>query len=412
MAKEFKFPDVGEGIHEGVLVKWLVKEGDKISEHQNVAEIETDKAVVEMPSPFGGVVLKLNFKQGDTVRVGEVLMVVGEAGEKYTPGAAKEERKAPAPQKKEEKFFGVIGEIAVSDRVIPPAPETVQATPVVRALAKQLNVDINKVKGTGQGSRITEEDVRQASSVKPQAAPAIRHKYDMYGHLERLPLKGVRKIIAEKMVESFYTAPPVTVMDEADVTELSKVRETAKAQAQKKGIHITYMPYIMKALLAAFKEYPNLNASLDTQFNEIIVKLYFNFGVAVDTEEGLIVPVVKGVNTKSVEEIAKEVAELSEKARSRKIDLADLRGGTFTITNYGSIGTQFGTPIINYPESAILGLGRIQEKPVVKDGKIVVRKMLPISLTFDHRIVDGAYAARFITVLIKNLENPELLLKQ
>ncbi len=416
MAKEFKFPDVGEGIHEGVLVKWLVKEGDKVAEHQNIAEIETDKAVVEIPSPFGGTVLKLNFKQGDTINVGQVLLVIGEAGEKYSPGAAPQTsnlKPQTEPPKKEEKFMSVIGEAPVSDRVIPPAPETIQATPVVRALAKQLNVDLSRVRGTGQGGRITEDDVRQASSLKPQAQPqkpAIRHKYDMYGHLERIPLKGVRKIIADKMVESFYTAPPVTVMDEADVTELAKVRETSKAAAAKKGIHVTFMPYIMKAVMAALKEFPRLNSMIDTNFNEIVVKLYYNFGVAVDTEEGLIVPVVKGVGMKSVEDLAKEIAELAEKAKSRKIDLADLRGGTFTITNYGSIGTQFGTPIINFPECSILGLGRMQDKPVVKGGKIVVRKMLPLSLTFDHRIADGAYAARFLNALMKYLENPDQLL--
>ena len=417
MAKEFVFPDVGEGIHEGVLVKWLVKEGDKIEEHQNVAEIETDKAVVEIPSPHAGTVLKLNFKQGDTVKVGEVLLVIGESGEKYVSG-----QKPQAPPAKEEKFMSVIGEAPVSNTVIPPsrehlkpeplspsAPVQIQATPAVRMLAKQLNVNLANARGTGPGGRITEDDVRKAQGSKPKAAPAIRHKYDMYGHLERIPLKGMRKAIADKMVESFYTAPPVTVMDEADMTELSKFRESAKLEAKKKGIHLTYLPFIVKALIAAIKEYPNLNSSLDMEFNEIVVKLYYNIGIAIDTGDGLVVPVVKGAAVKSLEDIAKEISAFAEKAKEHKIDLADLRGGTFTITNYGSIGTQFGTPIINYPEGAILGLGKMQDKPVVRDGEIVIRKMLPLSLTFDHRIVDGAYAARFLNALLKYLENPDLL---
>ncbi len=429
MAKEFVFPDVGEGIHEGVLVKWLVKEGDKIDEHQNIAEIETDKAVVEMPSPYGGTVLKLNFKAGDTVKVGQVLLAIGEKGEKYTPGAKPQTAdRTPQTPPKEEKFMSVIGEAPVSNTVIPPSREhltasrepqaassNIQVTPVVRILAKQLNVDLSRVRGTGSGGRITEQDVRQASSLKPQAAqtqkPAIRHKYDMYGHLERIPLKGMRKAIADKMVESFYTAPPVTVMDEADVTELSKVREKAKAASQKKGIHLTYLPYIVKALIAAIKEFPNINSTLDMEFQEIVVRLYYNIGIAVDTGDGLVVPVVKGAGMKSPEDIAKEIAVYAEKAKAHKIDLADLRGGTFTITNYGSIGTIFGTPILNYPEGAILGLGKMQDKAVVRDGKIVVRKMLPLSLTFDHRIVDGAYAARFLNALLKYLENPDQLLK-
>ena len=298
-----------------------------------------------------------------------------------------------------------------ASRQLQAAGSNVQATPAVRILAKQLNVNLANVRGTGAGGRITEDDVRKATSEKRTAAPAIRHKYDMYGHLERIPVKGMRKAVADKMVESFYTAPPVTVMDEADVTELSKVREKAKAASQKKGIHLTYLPYIVKALIAAIKEYPNVNSSLDMEFQEIIVKLYYNIGIAIDTGEGLVVPVVKGAGMKSLEDIAKEIAVFAEKAKVHKVDLADLRGGTFTITNYGSIGTVFGTPILNYPEGAILGLGKMQDKAVVREGKIVARKMLPLSLTFDHRIVDGAYAARFLNALIKYLENPGQLLK-
>jgi len=416
MPKEFKFPDIGEGIQEGEIVRWYIKEGDKVEEHQVVGEVETDKAVAEIPSPYFGVVLKINFKEGETVKVGQTLFVIGEEGEKVLE-----------PEVKAPKFTaaGAVGylEEAPEEEVKPkPAiakPVTVEkqilATPVVRNLAKELNVDLIKIVGTGPEGRITEGDVRKATEVKePEVrvtAIKVTKKYDMWGYVDHVPLKGIRKSIARHMVESVKHIPHVTTMDEADVTELVSLREKEKIEAQQQGIKLTYLPFIMNACIVALKEFPLLNASLDEENEDIIVKKYYNIGFAVDVDgEGLVVPVIKYADRKSILDMAKELQDLSEKARSRKLDLNDMRGGTFSITNYGSIGGLFATPIINYPESAILGLGRIYDKPVVIEGKIEIRKVLPLSLVFDHRIADGAYATRFLNTVILNLQEPEKLM--
>jgi pyruvate dehydrogenase E2 component (dihydrolipoamide acetyltransferase) len=278
-------------------------------------------------------------------------------------------------------------------------------------------VDIDKVKGTGPEGRVLEKDLRQAAEakekgveVKPVEAPRKVRKYDLYGYVDRIPLRGVRRSIAKAMVKSKYTAPHVTTMDEADVTELWKIREKEKKAAEKKGIKLTILPFIIKAVLAGLKEHPYLNATLDDEDEEIILKKYYNIGVATDTPEGLMVPVVKNAADKSILQLAEELTQLAEKARSRTIDLADLKGGTFTITNYGALGGIYGTPIINYPEVAILGTGKIKDMPVVVDGKIEIRKILFLALSFDHRVVDGAEAARFLNTVIARLVDPDLIL--
>lgn len=416
MPKEFKFPDIGEGITEGEIVKWYINEGDKVEEHQVVGEVETDKAVAEIPSPYSGTVLKINFKEGETVKVGQVLFVIGEQGEKV------EERKE-APKFTAAGAVGYLEEAPEEEEVKPkPAiarPVTTEpqvlATPIARKLAKDLGVDITKVSGTGPGGRITEDDVRKATETKEEPeekVPAIKvtKKYDMWGYVDHVPLKGIRKAIARHMVESVKHIPHVATMDEADATQLVKLREREKVKAQEREIKLTYLPFIMKACIAALKEFPLMNASLEEENEDIIVKKYYNIGFAVDVDgEGLVVPVVKYADGKNILDIAKELQELSEKARARKLDLNDMRGGTFSITNYGSIGGIFATPIINYPESAILGVGRICDKAVVIKSKIEIRKILPLSLVFDHRIADGAYATRFLNAVILHLENPEEL---
>ncbi|MBI2084820.1 MAG: 2-oxo acid dehydrogenase subunit E2 [Candidatus Aenigmarchaeota archaeon] len=418
MPKEFKFPDIGEGIEEGEIVKWLIKEGDRVEEHQVVGEVETDKAVAEIPSPYSGAVLKINFKEGETVKVGQVLFVIGEVGEKYIP-ESRQEIKGPVM-----KAAGAVGylEEAPDEEEVKPRPvippkavgEKVLAAPAVRNLAKELGVDLTKVTGTGPEGRITEEDVKSAvgtKEVKEEKALVVKKKYDMWGYVDRIPLRGLRKVIATHMVESVKHIPHVTAMDEADVSKLFELREKEKVKSKEQGIHLTYMPFIMKACLAAMKEFPLLNSSLLEEEEEIVVKKYYNFGFAVDVDgEGLLVPVIKGVDIKNVFDIAKEVQELGEKAKQRKIDLQDLKGGTFTITNYGSLGATFATPIINYPEAAILGVGRMYDKPLAIAGKVEIRKVLPLSLVFDHRIVDGAYATRFMNSLIKHLQEPDISL--
>ena len=412
MPYEFKFPDIGEGLTEGEIVRWLVKEGEAIKEGQPLVEVETDKALAEIPSPKTGVILKILAKEKEIVKVGQVIVIFGEKGESLAP-----------PSKPS---VGVVGELeeapaeapAVERRVEAPRPalvsEHVMATPAVRALAKELGADIDKVKGTGPEGRVLEKDVRQFAEAKEKPVEEVKRptkvkKYDLYGYVERISLRGVRRSIAKAMVKSKFTAPHVSTMDEADVTELWKIREKEKQTAEKKGIKLTILPFIIKATIAGLKEHPYLNASLDDENEEIILKKYFNIGVATDTPEGLMVPVVKNANEKSIFQLAQELTQSSEKARNRTIDLADLKGGTFTITNYGAIGGIFGTPIINYPEVAILGVGKIKDMPVVKDGKVEVRKILNLSLSFDHRVVDGAEAARFLNTVISHLEDPDLI---
>ncbi|MCH8741302.1 2-oxo acid dehydrogenase subunit E2 [Patescibacteria group bacterium] len=415
MAKEFKFPDLGEGIEEGQIVKWYVKEGDKVKEHQVVGEVETEKAVAEIPSPFSGTILKINFKEGDTVKVGETLFVIGEKGEKVKTMGKKEKPKIrpagavgyleEAPEEEEIKPKVVLKTLRKEPQIL--------ATPAVRKLAKELDADLAKVTPTGESGRITEKDVRKAAGVqeeKPQIV--VKRKYDMWGYIDRVPLKGIRKSIAKHMVEAVKHAPHVTVMDEFDATELVKVRGREKKKAEKLGIRLTYLPFLMKALVPAMKEFPLVNASFEEGVEETIIKKYYNFGFAVDVDgQGLIVPVLKGVDLKNILDVAKELKELGDKARQRKLDLQDLRGGTFTITNFGSIGSIFATPIINYPEVAILGVGRMKEKPIVLERKIEIRPIIPFSLSFDHRVLDGAYAIRFLNALMLHLQNPEKLLK-
>jgi pyruvate dehydrogenase E2 component (dihydrolipoamide acetyltransferase) len=418
MAFAFKFPDVGEGIHEGEIVKWLVKEGDIVKEDQSLVEMQTDKAVVEIPSPKSGKILKLNFKNGDTVKVGDVLVLIEETGVKEEKGKAVVGQLEEATSEKKN-----IEKISIRQNADENSVNSVDkllATPRVRALANKLNVNINLVKGSGKDRIISEDDIINFKNGKIPSGQNINNqnksgikvtkKYDFYGYVDRVALSGVRKVIAENMARSYSKAVHVTHMDIIDATRLSEIREREKNKLEKENIKLTYLPFIIKAVISALKEHPYLNSSLEEETNEIILKKYYNIGVAVDTKEGLIVPVLKGADKKNIKEIAKELSELSNSARERKIDLGELKGGTFTITNIGSLGGTFATPIINYPESAILGLGRIQDSVLAKEGKIQIRKIMPFSLTFDHRILDGAEAAKFANKIKEILENPDSLL--
>ena len=413
MAFDFKFPDVGEGISEGEIVKWHVKVGDVVKQDQVIVEIETDKAIVEIPSPKAGKITKINGKEGQTVKVGSVLVTIEESK------GAKEEPKGSVgvvgslPEYEAPKITQEHVEIAKKAII-----EHVKALPAVKKLAKEKGIDLSKI--APKEGIITKEDVLKAveeiAGKEPstvETSPGIKitaRDYDIYGYTEKIPLKGVRKAIAKHLTESHLKTVPVTSFDEADVTHLSEIKEKEKRKLELKGIHLTFMPFIIKAVIAALKNHPYLNANVDDEKEEIVIKKYYNIGFAVDTPDGLIVPVLKIADTKSVEQTAKELQDLGEKARSRKIDLGELQGGTFTITNIGAIGGTFATPIINYPEVAILLLGRIYEKPVAINGKVQIRKILPLSLTFDHRVTDGAEAARFMNELKEYLEDPDELL--
>ncbi|RPJ01788.1 MAG: 2-oxo acid dehydrogenase subunit E2 [Candidatus Aminicenantes bacterium] len=406
MAKEFRFPDVGEGITEGEIVRWLVKEGDEVQADQTLAEIETDKAIVEMPSPYAGTVLKLHFKEKDLIKVGQALVTIGEKGESLAAGPTE-----PQPTVRPAAPAAAPEPAPPGAAAAPAQPGEVLATPKVRALARELGLDIAAVKGTGPDGRITEEDLRAPRPVPAEKAPAIKikAKYDLYGNLERIPLRGVRRATAKKMRESLDHAAHVTHCDEADAGPIDALREKMKPAVEAGGAKLTYLPFIVKALIEALKLHPTLNATLDEDENEIVVKKYYNIGIAVDVPDGLIVPVVKFADQKSVADIASEIQALATAARERTLDLADLKGGTFSITNVGVIGGDFATPIINYPEVAILATMKIADRARVVDGAVVVKKTLPLCLAFDHRVVDGAEAARFTKDLVRFLEAPESL---
>jgi len=420
MTTEFKFPDVGEGITEGEVKEWLVKEGDFVEEHQAVATIETDKAVAEIPSPTRGYIQKINHKAGETVKVGEVLFVIGDKKE-----ISQTEQQPAEPVVKPAGAVGyleeapeIIDERAALQKLQEALPtkesDQILVTPSTRKLAKDLGIDLTKITGSGKEGRITDEDVQKAKGIEIPEAPEpqikIEKKFDFYGYIDHAPLKGVRKAIAKHMIEAVQHAVHVTHIDEADVTQLWHVREREKKIAEMKGIHLTFFPFIVKALVHALKDFPYANATLDEQNEEIILKKYYSIGIAVDTDDGLIVPVVKDADKKSILDIATEIEELAKKAKERKLDLQDMKGGTFTITNIGSIRGIFATPIINYPEAAILALGRIYDKLVVEGDKVYKKKVLPMSLSFDHRIFDGAYAAKFVGKIIEHLEDPDLIL--
>ena len=417
---EFKLPDLGEGITEGEVLKWMVKEGDQVTEDQPLVEVMTDKVNVQIPSPRSGRVSKIMAKEGDMAKVGQTILVIDEGGTGSVVSAA------PAPA------APTPAPVAPQPVMVQPQPQgtpgIVIATPATRRLARELNVDISAVAGTGSQGRITDDDVRRASGQRMEAASApavvqatgtavqapattVQASAASYSSREELvPLRGLRKIIAERMVKSQATAAQVTHVDEVDVTELVMLREALQVTAEKRGVHLTYLPFIVKSLVPALREFPYLNASLDDQSGNIILKKYYNIGIATDTEQGLVVPVIRDVDTKDIFELGSEIDRLSEKARKGALTLDEVRGSTFTITNVGAIGGLFATPIINYPEVAILGLHKIAKRPVVREGRVEVRDSTYLSLTFDHRVADGAYAARFTTRIIETLQDTRKLL--
>ena len=404
-----------------------------------LAEVETDKAVVEIPSPKAGKIVKIFGKEGDVINVGDTLVEIDETGKaevkeeapaakpqaaaaetpKPTAEAALPKAKEVEKPSKEEKpkgasVVGVLEEAPDEEEVKEVKKEHVEkkqivsATPAARKLAEEKGVDLSAIKGTGPEGVITEKDIGAPAAIAPK--PKHVRKYDMWGYVDRQPFKGMRKSIAKHMEESVAKTAPVTHMDEADVTELWGVRNKEKGIAEKQGIKLTFLPFVIKAVIAGLKEHPMLNSELDEENRDIILKKYYNIGIAIDTGNGLVVPVIKGADEKSILNLAKEIEELAQKTRDRKIDPGDLKGGSFSITNWGSIGGRHGTPIIKYPECAILGIGRIFEKVVMIKGNITTRKILPISVTFNHKITDGAEAARFTNVVIQHLEDPDLML--
>lgn len=429
MTVAFKLPDVGEGIHEAEIVRWLVNVGDTVREFDPIVEVQTDKALVELPAPASGQVLEIKANAGDLAHVGDVIIVIGEAG--AATSAAPVEAPAAVVETAE-----TVAPVAAS------APQTVAggrvlATPATRKLARDLGVDIRQVAGTGKAGRVTKEDVQRfhagggvavatpaavsapvapVASVTeatplakaPQAAP-VQISVQASAEDERVPLRGLRRTIAQRMVHSAFTAPHVTAFDDVDMTELIAYRKQANALLVERGVKLTFLPFILKALVSALKKHPYLNAHMDDERGEIVLKKEYNIGIAVDTPDGLMVPVVKNVDKKSILDIAADINTLIEKTKNRTLEVSEMKGGTFTISNMGPLGGLFATPILNYPEVGILGVHKIEEKPVVRSGEIVIRSMMNLSLSFDHRVIDGAESVRFTNHLKKLLENPNLL---
>ncbi|MEM3804244.1 MAG: dihydrolipoamide acetyltransferase family protein [Conexivisphaerales archaeon] len=394
MALQFRLPDIGEGVSEGEIVKVLVSIGQEVRVDQPLVEVMTDKVNVQIPSPYAGKVVNVLVKEGDRVKVGDVLIEIeGDSSQLAVSQSVQPEKREEAKETAPTVTASVSSQAA--EKTV--RAESVLATPAVRKLAKELGVDLAMVRGSGPGGRVTEADVKQF-----RTAQGARE--------ELIPLRWVRRMIAEHMVKARESTVPVTHVDEVDVTELVSLREAFKGSAEKRGVKLTYLPFIIKALIPALKEFPFMNASVDEE--NIVLKKYYNIGIATDTEQGLVVPVIKDADRKDIYQLAAEIEELSAKARAGKLALDEVKGGTFSITNVGSIGGLFATPVINYPEVAILGLHKIAKRPAVRNGMVEIRDMTYLSLTFDHRIIDGAYAARFLARVIDILQDSKKLLAE
>ena len=441
MAQEFKLPDLGEGLTEAEIDKWLVKEGDVVAEDDLLVEVITDKATAEIPSPFAGTVSKIHVGEGEVVPVGTVIITIGDSA--TAPDAAEHAASASPLRSAERPTANAVGHSAsrppAASSSAPPLSEKptafsnggpaptrgngVKAMPPVRRLARELGVDIAVLDGSGPGGRILREDVEAAArgdnviSREEEAPAATAQSEPVAGPVSvpaisrderREPLRGVRRTIADRMTQAHLTVPPVTHVEECDVTELDATRKLANERDPDKQ-RLTFLPFIVKAVVAALKDYPALNASLDEDAGEIVFHGDYNIGVAVDTPAGLVVPVVQNADQKRLRDIAAEIERLAEAARNGTISMDDLRGGTFTVTSPGPFGGLMATPIVMHPQSGILGVHRATDRPVVRDGQIVVRKMMNLSITFDHRVLDGMTAAKFALDVVRLLEHPAVL---
>ncbi|MCO6439111.1 MAG: 2-oxo acid dehydrogenase subunit E2 [Phycisphaerae bacterium] len=438
MPKEFRLPDLGEGIAEAQVVRLLVKPGEQVKEDQYLMEVETDKAAVEIPSPYAGVAEKIHVQEGQTVNVGDVIVSFGEVGAKTDSGKSEKKEKEAESKPKAEQKQETAQTRAPVEREAPEAPEsggarrtTAPAAPVVRKLARELGVNIDDVSGSGPGGRVLKEDVEQYAegngrpagrgdqdrgagmpapakgrpTPRPAGPPPGEVSQDKWGTIRKAPINQIRKTIAIQMKRSAFTAVHVTHSDDVDITELDRARRELN-EATGDDPKLTIMAFVIRAVCLALRKHPIFNASFDEENGDIIYKDYVNLGIAVDTERGLVVPVVRDADQLSMRGIAQALRQLAEKVRTNQFTVDELRGGTFTITNVGALGGTVSTPIINYPEVAILGLGRSRKMPVFRDGQVAEALMLPINLSFDHRATDGANAARFAGDIISYLTMP------
>ncbi|MBM7635196.1 dihydrolipoamide acetyltransferase family protein [Geomicrobium sediminis] len=431
MAYKFKLPDIGEGIHEGEIVKWFVKEGDKVEEDDVLCEVQNDKAVVEIPSPVEGTVLEIKVDENTTTTVGEVILTIDDGSEdddeeeevKEEESSSKEESKASEEKSEKE----TTSSSSKEDQADSADDKRVIAMPTVRKYARENDVNIQQVTGSGKNGRVLKEDIDSFVSGDQPSADASSDEQSEESTTtetkqttstestvteERVPLKGVRKAIAKAMVNSKQTAPHVTHMDEVEVSALVQNRKKFKPVAAEQDIKLTYLPYVVKAYTSALRAYPALNASIDDENEEIVYKKQFNVGIAADTDRGLVVPVVRDTDRKSVFMLASEITDLAIKARDGKLTSGEMQGGTSTISNVGSASGAWFTPVINHPEVAILGIGRIEEKAVVENGEVVVRPMLALSLSYDHRLIDGVTAQNALNHVKRLLNDPERIIME
>jgi pyruvate dehydrogenase E2 component (dihydrolipoamide acetyltransferase) len=418
---DVKLPKLGEGADSGVVVNIFVKEGDTVAKDQAILELENEKAVASIPSTGAGVVAKVHVKAGDRVGVGARLITITESGQ---PAAAPVAAAVPKPAAKKVVAQAapepeeVVEESAEAEEEI--SDENVAASPSIRKMSRELGINLGKIRGSEAGGRIVIGDVRAyiqrlvkaaakpatvaASAASAKPAP-VQIDFSQWGPVSKKPVTPLRKVIARRMAESWNSVPRVTQFDDADFTKLGELRKKFAAAYEAKGVKLTLTPFILKAVAETLKKHPAFNSSLDEVANEIVIKEYIHLGIAVDTDQGLMVPVIRDVDKKSLLDLAKELESLAAKARDRKITADEMKGGTFTISNQGAIGGAHFTPVVNLPEVAILGLGRGALKPVVRDGKVEVRMMTPLGLSYDHRVVDGGAAARFTVDLVKAFEN-------
>ena len=427
----FNFPDIGEGLEEGTILEWYVKKGQEVKTGDNLVQMETDKVVADIPSPRDGTIVTLFGEVGEVAIVGEPLVEIeieGVHGEEAQKEAKKEveDEFAPEAEEEEEDASAVVGtmETAGKSAVMAASDEGSEkettkeekltkkavATPVARAMAKEKGIDIDQVKGTGPSGRVMKEDIENFKSTGKGASQ--KKVVDRGEDVTYEPLTQIRKAISKNMLNSKHSAAHMSVFEEVEVSELINIRGRYKNSFAEKDVKLTYLPFIVKAVVQALKLHRQVNSQMDLENDRMIFNNRYNIGIAVDTPQGLVVPVIKDADQLNIMEIAQQIAELADKANGRKLTMDDMKDGTFTITNYGSIGGIFATPVINYPEAGILGVGRIVKKPVVKNDQVVPGSMLALSLSVDHRIVDGGEASRFINSVMKYLADPVALLME
>lgn len=421
----FKFPDIGEGLTEGIIIEWYIDKGNAVKVGQSLVKMETDKVVADIPSPREGVVAARYGKVGETIHVGETLVEIDIAGE-----AAAEAQKTDS-EMVDEKGAGVVGtiEVASNNAFLPASDEgtearpaaagaarrKVLATPVARAMAREMNIDINLVTGTGPAGRVMKSDIQNfhASATAGKSTVGQADRPAAKELIEVVQMSQIRKSMAKNMLRSKQSTAHMTLFGEPEVSALVAARAKYKEEYKKEDINLTFLPFVIKAVVAALKQHRELNAEMDFEKGNIIYKNYYNIGIAVSTPDGLLVPVIKDADRLSIRELSKVVAEIAVKARDRKLTFDEMKDGTFTITNYGALGGWFGVPVINYPQVGILGIGRVNQKPLVVDGEIKVGNVMPLSLSVDHRMVDGAEATEFLNDVAAGIADPlSLIMRQ